>query len=60
MNEVTTAQRIFNEAKDKAEARNEAREVCTHTTAANCIERTYHFYDGSKLQIDAQGYRVVA
>lgn len=59
MTKLTTAQRIFKEANDKAAARNEAREICTHTTAANCIERTYHFYDGSKLQIDVEGYRVI-
>lgn len=59
MSKATTAQRIFSEAKDVSEARNEAREICSYSTAANCIERTYHFYDGSKLQIDAQGCRIV-
>lgn len=60
MEKVTTAQRIFNEAKNERKARNESREICIDTTAKNCIERTYHFYDGSKLQFDEQGYRVVA
>jgi hypothetical protein len=56
--EMNTAQRIaatFNSPTFAAKqaAMTEARELSVKIEAANCIERTFFFYDGSKLTFTA-------
>lgn len=58
---MTTAQRIIASHKQATFSQamaleSEARELATKTTAANCYDRTWTFYDGSSITKTSDGY----
>lgn len=53
---MTTAQRIIRNNSTAQAIEAEARDLATKTTAANCYDRTWTFYDGSTVTKTSDGY----
>ena len=53
---MTTAQRIISSNSTAQAIEAEARDMATKTTAANCYDRAWTFYDGSKIIKTRDGY----
>jgi hypothetical protein len=54
---MTTAQRIIADNSTAQAIESEARDLATKTTAANCYDRTWTFYDGSTITKTRDGYK---
>ena len=58
---MTTAERILTAHKQetyqqRAALENECRDLSIHLESFNCYDITYHFYDGSGIKKDRDGF----
>ncbi len=56
---MNTAQRIHAKAVSLQAERGEAQELAVKIESVNCLERVFHFHDGSRLAYTAEGFKVL-